>query len=65
LNYNVKQTIIFCFAFRRGRRLSGAVSGLAQHQEQEGDFQARLARNEEQNARRRALMERLRKAGLI
>jgi hypothetical protein len=38
---------------------------LARHQGQEGAFQARVARIEEQYARRSALMKRLRKAGFI
>jgi hypothetical protein len=38
---------------------------LAQHQGQEGAFQARMARIEEKYARGRALMERLRRVGLV
>jgi hypothetical protein len=41
------------------------LKALARHQGQERAFQARLARIEEQYARRSALLERLRKAGLI
>jgi uncharacterized Zn finger protein len=52
-------------AYDQAVRLLVKLKELAQLQRQEGDFQARLARIEEQYARRSALLERLRKAGLI
>jgi hypothetical protein len=52
-------------AYDQAVRLLVKLKELAQHQGQESAFQARVARIEEQYARRRALMERLRRAGLI
>jgi hypothetical protein len=52
-------------AYDQAVRLLVKLKELAQHQGQESAFQARVARIEEQYARRRALIERLRKAGLV
>jgi hypothetical protein len=52
-------------AYDQAVRLLVELKELARHQGQESAFHARVARIEEQYARRRALMERLRRAGLI
>jgi hypothetical protein len=52
-------------AYDQAVRLLVKLKELAQHQGQDGAFQVRVARIEEQYARRRALMERLRRAGLV
>jgi hypothetical protein len=52
-------------AYDQAVRLLVKLKELAQHQGQEEAFQARVARIEGQYARRSALIERLRKAGLV